>query len=156
MIREELLHPLFSHFPIVLFVLALLTKIIWVILRLLKNQHAPQFQYISKLIIYVAPFTYLISIYLGDFALDQIKSDFCDLHEVYKHEEVAYYALYCFLVVLALEAVSELKSKLKMILQAGTILFLILGNFYLFETAHLGAKLVYDMGAAVKVAPKCN
>lgn len=156
MIREELYHPLFSHFPIVMFFLALLTKVIGLSLHKLKKDFAKLFLSSSKLLIYTSPFVFLISIYLGDFALDQIKNEFCDLFQIYKHEEIAYYALYCFLVVLGLEAVSELKTKLKSILQIGVIIFLFIGNYFLFETAHSGATLVYDLGAAVKVAPKCN
>ncbi len=156
MLREELYHPMFSHFPIVMFALALITKLLSLILIKLEKESGEKFLFISKLLIYVTPFTFLITMYLGDFALDQIKNEFCDLHTVYKHEEVAYYALYSFLIVLAFEAISELKSKFKTLFQIGTLIFLMLGNFYLFKTAHSGARLVYDLGAAVKVAPKCK
>ncbi|ATH09339.1 hypothetical protein BIY24_15740 [Halobacteriovorax marinus] len=156
MIREELYHPMFSHFPIVMFALALITKLIGLSLLKLRPQAANYLLTTAKLLIYISPFLFLITIYLGDFALDQIKNQFCDLFQIYKHEEVAYYALYCFLVVLALEAVSELKHNFKIHMQVGALIFLFCGNYFLFKTAHSGALLVYDLGAAVKVAPKCN
>ena len=156
MLREELYHPMISHFPIVMFFLALVTKLVGLSLQKLNKDSAANILYISRLLMYTAPFTFLISMYLGDFALDQIKNDFCDLYIVYQHEEVAYYALYSFLLVLGFEAISEIKSKFKVLLQYASLLFLLVGNFYLFKTAHSGAGLVYDLGAAVKVAPKCN
>lgn len=156
MIRDELLHPMISHFPIAMFSLALLTKV----LELLSYTKFPDFSkklnFLSKSLIFTAPLFFLVTIYLGDIATEAIKSSFCDFYAISKHEELGYYALYFFIGSLVFESLSEVAKQRKILCYIGVVITLIGGNYFLFKTAHLGGKLVYEKGAAVKVAPKCN
>jgi uncharacterized membrane protein len=156
MIREELLHPMLAHFPLAMFALALFTKSFELILFKKFNDLSSKLSIISKFLIFSAPAFFLITIYLGDVATDIIKNNFCDLALISKHEDLSYYALYFFIGTLAFEALSEINKKFKMPLQVLVLLTLIFGNYFLFKAAHLGGELVYEKGAAVKVAPKCN
>lgn len=156
MIREELLHPVLSHFPIAMFSLALVTKLLELLLRKAKREFQLKLNFVSKFLIYLAPLFFLVSMYLGDSSFEIIKSEFCDLALVSKHEDLAYFALYFFLGTLIFESLSEFLKKFELLLQVGAFITLLFGNYYLFKTAHLGGELVYEKGAAVKVAPKCN
>lgn len=154
-IREELLHPMFLHFPIALFVLALLLKFSQLIC---PKQFKNTIIYISisnKVILTLAALTYLISIFLGDIALDAIKKNFCDLSAIYNHEQVAQNALYFFIGALLFEGVSSIEQIKKSKFYLTTInlivlTFLFAGNYTMVDAAHLGAQLVYEKGAAVK------
>jgi len=156
MIREELLHPVLSHFPIAMFSLALGTKLLELLLFKAKREFQKKLNFVSKFLIYLAPLFFLIAMFLGDSSLDIIKNEFCDLSLVSKHEDLSYWALYFFLGTLIFESLSEFLKKFEIFLQIGAFITLLFGNYFLFKTAHLGGELVYEKGAAVKVAPKCN
>lgn len=156
MIREELLHPIFAHFPIVMFALAVVAKSLEFFCYKAKRDLYYKFGFLSKFFIYSAPMAYLITIFLGDSALDIIKNDLCDLQLVTKHEEISYYALYAFLGALTLEVLKDVIKKYELLWQSAVLIALVVSNFYLFQSAHLGGQLVYEKGAAVTVAPKCN
>ena len=156
MIREELLHPMISHFPIVMFSLALFSKSLELLTFTKFSDFSKRLNFLSKSLIFTAPLFFLITIYLGDIATEIIKGDFCEYYLIAKHEEYGYYALYFFIGSLIFESLSEVFKNKRMLCHFVVLLTLIGGNYYIFKTAHLGAKLVYEKGAAVDVAPKCN
>jgi uncharacterized membrane protein len=156
MIREELLHPMISHFPIAMFSLALVTKSLELLTYSKYRDFSKKVNFLSKSLIFTAPLFFLITIYLGDIATEIIKSNFCESYLIPKHEELGYYALYFFIGSLIFESLSEVFKDKKIICNSIILLTLIGGNYFLFQTAHLGAKLVYEKGAAVNVAPKCD
>ena len=154
--REELYHPMFVHFPIVLFLLALVFKIAGMLIskypELKEKCHT-----FATFALYLTPLFYLISMYLGDAAFDKIKSNFCDLRAASLHEEMAKWALLAIIISLVLESLSHLekiKQKADLLMKALILVAMITGNFLIFKTAHSGGELVYEKGAAVKAAPQ--
>ncbi len=81
--------------------------------------------------------------------MEIIKNDFCHLIEIYHHEESAQNGLIVLIISLAVEVVSYFKFKkilsyLQVLVLAGLV-------YFLAETSHEGAMLVYERGAAVEV-----
>lgn len=152
--REELYHPLLAHFPIVLFVLALFFKG----LEIIFYKHidlSEKMNSFCRIVLFAAPFFYLVTMYLGDSALDIIKKDFCNLKSIYEHEEVAKTALFFIVPALILEGLSKieaLKKKWKLHLSLLILALLLMSNGFIFKAAHSGAMLVYENGAAVRGA----
>lgn len=91
--------------------------------------------------------SHLIVMFLGDMALDVVKQNACSITAIYQHEEKAYYALYCFAFALTDEFI---KVKWGEKFRVVTLISLLLGLYFLFETGHSGAQLVYEQGVAVK------
>jgi uncharacterized membrane protein len=154
--REELYHPMFVHFPIVLFLLALVFKIAVMFLskypELKEKCHC-----FATIALYSTPMFYLVSMYLGDASFDKIKTNFCDLRAITLHEEMAKWGLLAIILTLALESLShieKIKQKADLSMKALVLLMMIIGNFLIFKTAHSGGELVYEKGAAVKAAPQ--
>lgn len=156
LIRDELLHPMLAHFPIVMFTLALMVKSLEITSTYKFEAFSTKLNFVSKFLIFTAPLFYLLTIYLGDIANDAIKNEFCELTLISKHEELGYYALYFFIGALIFESLSEVLKKKRMLFNFAVLLSLIGSNYFIFKTAHSGAEMVYEKGAAVRVAPKCN
>jgi uncharacterized membrane protein len=158
-IREELLHPVFSHFPLALLPIALLLKCIEIYISYKASSHQKTLNLAFRFTLGAGLLSFLVTLYLGDSALDQIKNDFCQLSLISRHEDHAYWALPFFLVALALDPFTYFENfpkKLFPLSQIFLFLFMIGGNFYLFKTGHSGGELVYEHGAAVKAATqKC-
>ena len=154
MIREELLHAAFIHFPIAIFALALVAKLFEIILLMLGKKHAYELGVIVKGLLFVGPLFYLVSIYLGDMSFELIKADICNLTLVYEHEEMAEIPIPFFLLAIVFEVL--ILSKAKQILRwvkaihVFTLISLIIGNYFMFQAAHMGGELVYEYGTAVK------
>ena len=151
-IREALLHPMLVHFPIVLFILALGLKVVELFVM------SSVLPLIQRWVLGLGAMTYLLSLFLGDIAFDAIRSDFCHLTSVYRHEDLAHQAAYFFVSAIffeALTAVSFIKSNkiFSRSVQFLVFLMLLVGNGYMLRTAHLGAELVYEKGAAVRGYP---
>ena len=154
--REELYHPMLVHFPIVLFLLALVFKIASM---LLTKYPRPKENCLSfaTFALYLTPLFYLPTMYLGDASFDIIKSNFCDLRAVSLHEEMAKWTLLAIILTLVLESLShveKIKLKADLWIKYLVLLAMIIGNFLIFKTAHSGGELVYEKGAAVKAAPQ--
>lgn len=147
MLRAELLHPAFIHFPIVfLFLLPIFKG-----LSLGVKQKQKEFRYLYLASLCLGLITYFISIYLGDIALDAVKEDVCQFQRVHQHEDMAYYCLFSFLGALVLELLIESKKiPLIKLLNCLCLLVLLIGNYLLIKTAHLGGQLVYDHGIGTK------
>lgn len=160
--REELYHPMLAHFPIVLFLMILILKILVLTLALSDRSGdlSQKLNWFARILLVIAPLIYLVTLYLGDSALEIIKNDFCDLKSIYAHEEMAKQSLIFIILSLILEGVGQIekiKIKMEKPLMTLTVLILIAGNFLILKTAHSGAMLVYDKGAAVLSSPQaCN
>lgn len=149
--REELYHPMFAHFPIVFFVLALVFKTLE--LTYFKHKEfSEKMNFFCRIVLFTGPFLFLLTMYLGDSALDIIKKDFCQLKLLYDHEEMAKMALPWIILANGFEAVSKIEKvkHWRKIISGVTLVTLLLVNFQMWKAAHSGATLVYEYGAAVK------
>ena len=155
MIREELLHPISVHFPLVMFTLAMIIKALEISSFKWKKQLRENYSFCVKVLLFTAPMLYIISMFLGDSALEIITKDICDLTAAYRHESLSYNAMYAFCVALIFETltvIDRFTCKLLASFHFLVLTFLIVGNVYMFQSAHSGAMLVYEQGAAVKNA----
>ncbi len=151
-IREELLHPIMAHFPIALFVLALFTKMAQVFAMKFAKDQVQNLQVITRFLLFSAPLFFLVTLFLGDTSLDIVKNDLPNLTLAYKHEDTSYLALYFFLGAIFSEVIISIETiglGIKKAAHISVLLLLIIGNYYLMQTAHLGGMLVYEQGAAV-------
>lgn len=148
--RNELYHPLISHLPLVflgLFPIAALLGFLF------KDELKSHMLFLKHLFLYGGIFGLFISLFLGDMALDEVSSTVCQLNKVYHHEEQAYFMLYSSLVLLALEVLIFMKKEIKeafLVLPQILVGFVLL--FFVYQTGHSGAELVYEYGTAVKNA----
>ena len=154
MIREELLHPAFVHFPIVIFTLALIFKFIATCLFKNKSSIKFSFQLMTQVFIFVGPFTYVLSMYLGDISFDLLRESICNYPAVVNHEEAAQIPLYFFILAMLFEVLNTYKSSWshtrKNIVSFIIIINLLIGNIYMFKSASLGGELVYKYGTGVE------
>ncbi len=145
--REELYHPLLSHFPIALLTLAPFFFFFNATLgKKLSTQNKYALDMAFKFSLWAGLLLFLIVLYLGDIALDAVKHDACSLFAISDHEDQAYYALWCFLLALPDEFLKQKWGEKSKIL---TLFLLSLGLWFLFKTGHSGAELVYDYGTGV-------
>lgn len=160
MIREELLHTAASHFPIALLVLVLFTKIAELIVTRRYKNLGDHLNIISKFLLILGSVMLIPSLFLGDMAFDIVKKDICNLITAYRHEDMAHNTLIVFIVAIVLEtclSMKDIKKNFILPLKVSLVAALILGNYFLFQTAHLGGDLVYTEGAGVlRVLKKCD
>lgn len=151
-IREELLHPIVSHFPIALLSMALILKIAIYISMTKKYDFKKNLTFTYNFCLITGLIFFITNLFIGDIALEAIKSDLCNLTLAYQHEDMAHTTLILFIIIVSFEVLSLVieKTIFKNILSSLAALLLIVGNFYLFKTAHQGGQLVYEYGAAVK------
>lgn len=145
-IRVEQLHPLFIHFPIVFLILAPILKLTGILIK--KYQRELRFTYLVSLCLGLIGL--LVSLYFGDIAFAQIKSEVCQFQLVHRHEDLAYYCVFAFVIALLFELLVQIWSKEFMSYLA--FLPLIIGQYFLIETSHLGAKMVYDHAIGTKAS----
>jgi len=158
--REELLHPAASHFPIALLVLLMFTKTAQFFVTEKYSELKKNLQVISKFLLVTGTCFLLPAIFLGDMALDIVKNHLCEITAAYEHEEYAKITLIIFIIAIVLDTlplVPQVPTKLKRPLNVALLMTIFIGNFYLFETAEHGAELVYEQGAGVKGhIPRCD
>lgn len=143
MLRQELIHPMLSHFPIALLILAPFLQFIYLIT---KNEKA---QFLKMFCLYSGAIFYFISLFTGDDAMEIVKNNFCHLIEIYRHEETAQNGLIVLIIALAIEVGSYFKFQ--KILSWVQLLVLATLVYVIAETSHQGAMLVYKRGAAVEI-----
>lgn len=156
--RSEIIHPMVSHFPIVLFSLY---PFILGASFLVKNHDKGRWQELfhscSKLLLYLGLLFHFISMYLGDMALDQISHSLCKLQLVYDHEHYAKLVLLSFLAVVGLDVYENIKLNLTpKPVKYFKLLVSIVGFFYIIQTGHSGATMVYEYGAGVNIPATCK
>jgi uncharacterized membrane protein len=145
MLREELFHPLFAHFPI-----ALLSLTPFLFLPRFSNKEdiVKKSDLLFKTNLYLGLVFYLIVLFLGDLSLEIIKNSLSSLQAAYHHEDMAYYTLYIFIAVVASDTI-YLNFKDKHWIKYITFILCLFGVYFLVLAAHSGATLVYDQGAGV-------
>ncbi len=159
--RTELFHPLSVHFPIAFIVLFIVIKIATLFVKDEIVKKIGNFFYQASLI------TSLIltgaSLYLGDSAAEIVKNKICQMSKIDQHEDFSKLLLLVLILLLAVEILFTFlkdhwkNANLKTIRILHVFLVLILffaTGFFLFKTAHTGAALVYEQGAAVLNHPK--
>ncbi|MEX2572636.1 MAG: DUF2231 domain-containing protein [Balneolaceae bacterium] len=149
--RTELWHPVSVHFPIVLLLGAGLLS---VLRHFAGSKHARFIHKMSGVFLYTGSVTIWISIYTGTLADSIVTRDLCDPTILEAHENAAFTLGYLFTAASLIDLIdfipSEQFKKLKHPLKGWLVtLLLVGGGFYLMYTAHLGARLVYQQGAAV-------
>ena len=157
MIREELLHPAISHFPLALLVLVFFTKTAQLFVTEKYPELNKNLQVISKFLLLTGSAFLLPSLFLGDMAFDVLKQDVCDLVAVYRHEDMAHYALVTFIIAIVFDTLSyinQIAKKFKPLINVLLILTIGVGNYFLLKTAHMGGDLVYEQGVGVRAVTK--
>lgn len=159
--KQELIHPILVHFPIVFTVTAIISFFISVFLKWKKSQNTFVAQ-IAQLSLYLAIGFMGAALFTGDFAEDIVRRNLCDIRVLHEHEDNAYITLYLLLTALLVDLVPRFwknqKKSLLMIFLVIQAALLFTANIYLVLTAHLGGKLVYEQAAGVQIsAPiKCT
>jgi len=149
--RTELWHPMVVHFPIVLLLGAAALRIISLFL---VEEKKAFFKNTSRLSLYIGVITAWIAIYTGSLADGIVVRELCDPTVLEDHENAAFTLGYIFTAAVLFDALdfiprnkfSFLKKPFKEWIVIGLLLT---GTVYLGYTAHLGASLVYQQGAAV-------
>jgi len=146
MIRQELIHPVISHFPIVL-----LTLLPCAYLCHLKSDKKESL-YLYRACLYIGSLFFFMSLFTGDESLEIIKPNFCHLLDVYRHDDSAHDALIALIIVLFCDAsfYIEKLQRFKKIVKVLMLLVSFTLSALIARTAHQGAMLVYEKGAAVK------
>ena len=146
-LRPELSHPLFVHFPIAFTVC---TFVFFAVTLISKNEWCEK---ASRIFLYGALLSLGFALFTGDFAEDVVKSKLCSLQMFEEHEEHAYQTLYILLAALLVDLgilwSKKKKESITMYLRGLLFLVLLAANGSLILTAHHGAELVYEQGAAV-------
>ena len=95
----------------------------------------------------------LVSLYTGNIEDGKVSRALCDPTVLKNHENFAYYTVYIFTTVFVLWSIKifEFVKKLKIILVSGLIVLNLAGIGSLVYIGHLGASLVYEQAASVKV-----
>jgi len=150
--RTELWHPMIVHFPIVLLPGA---AVLCLVSLFFTGDHQSFLKKASRLSLWLGVVTAWIAIYTGSLADAIVVRDLCDPTVLEDHENAAYTIGIIFTVAVFLDfaTLSFLKDRLpvKKIVEWGIIVLLLIGSGYVGYTAHLGATLVYQQGAAVYV-----
>lgn len=152
MIREELLHPALSHFPIACLVLVVFTKLTQLIVIKKYPELEQNLTFTHRFLLLIGCAMLLPTMFLGDMALDIVKGNLCNLVKAYQHEELGQITLIIFIIALAGEVLiisEKIKRNLIYFVHIFVFGFILLGNTYLFQTAHTGANLVYEQGAGL-------
>ena len=157
--RVELFHPLVVHFPVALLMTA---TGIWFLAIVAdgfqRDAFAKSMRRGSCLLMGLGLIAGLVALKTGELAEDTVNQIICDPTITKDHEEWADWAMVIFSSGLAAAAGAELisligrfKSSLNPIRTIASLGF-IAGIACLTWTGHLGGKLVYEQGAAVKNA----
>src|SRR5690606_37896563 len=145
--RTEVWHPLSVHFPIALLSIAS----IFILLSFFsKNSFWSKS---GSLLLIMGTLAAWISIFTGDLADGVVSRNICDPTVLKEHENAAYLMAYLFSAAAILDIFSKINGfPLKEnYIRIPVLLLLIVANFKLVETGHLGASLVYQQAAGVHV-----
>lgn len=158
MIQEELIHPMISHFSIACLILIFFTKLAQIFHLEKSKMRQHQLQFTHHFLLFIGSLMLIPTLFLGDMAFDIVKKNLCYLTEAYQHEEMAHQCLYIFIFIMILELGFKIdlitsclsKNSYMKYYHFIILIFIILGNYYLIKTAHLGSNLVYKQGAGVQ------
>jgi uncharacterized membrane protein len=151
--RSELIHPMLAHFPLALLGVY---PFVYTSQFFFKNPIKDRLEWGARGLLYLGIVLYMVTLYLGDMALEIVTPKLCQLSLAYDHETWGYYGLYSWGLVLVLDISNliGLEKKLSWIkfLPVGKAFFSFLALLTLYQAGHSGAGLVYEFGAAVKNA----
>ncbi|RDV37292.1 hypothetical protein DV096_15045 [Bradymonadaceae bacterium TMQ3] len=148
--RVELWHPLVVHLPIGVLIFGVLA---W-LAGAMTNPGGPRgfLRPAARLALSVGTAGAWLAVYTGDLADAEVVRTLCDPTVVERHENLAWICAITFTVATVLEfvrGVTGLSRGLRLALRVVIALGLCLGIALLGYVGHLGAKLVYQQGAAV-------
>jgi len=151
--RTELWHPMLVHFPIVLLLGAAVLRSLT---PLLSENNASFFNRASRLCLVIGVITAWITVYTGSLADSIVVRELCDPTVLERHENGGYTIAVLFSIAAVLDLgvirfLPEQKQLVKKFTEWTVIVLLLAGSGYVAYTAHLGASLVYQQGAAVHV-----
>ena len=143
--RPEIWHPLTVHLPLVALLLATLFKCV----ELFYTKKGWKLAGSTLLILGVIGVWG--AIYTGNLADAGVSRNICDPTVLKAHENAAYTAAYIFTTALLFDVFSYfnllvLGPKISFII---TVVLLVTGSYFLIQTGHKGAQLVYQQGAGV-------
>ncbi len=148
--RIEVLHPMVVHFPIALLATGTLA---WLVGRCVSEHGSWSFFVpAGRLALAAGTIGLWGAVYTGDLADAEVVRSLCDPTVVERHEEWAYWVGYLFTGALSVDIglahieISDFSRRLASILVA---IAFVTGSGLLVYVGHLGAKLVYEQGAAV-------
>ena len=150
--REELVHPLFVHFPIALLILG---SILLLIARTpIFTNTKDKLLFSSRSLIVIGSLFSWITVYTGTLADSVVGREVCDPTVLEDHERYGYYVAILFSIVSVLEIgfnfiKSMFNTNWTKILKVLSLLLAIGGSVLLGYEAHLGGKLVYQQAAGV-------
>jgi len=150
--REELVHPLFVHFPIALLVIGSILLVLARTSLLIKAKNNLLFS--SRLLFVTGSLFSWITVYTGTLADSVVGREICDPTILEDHERYGYYVAILFSVVSVFEigfnfVKPKLKASLFRFFRMLSLLLAIGGTVFLGYQAHLGGKLVYQQAAGV-------
>mgnify|MGYP000367841337 CR=1 FL=1 len=151
--RTELWHPMVVHFPIVLLLGAAVLRSLT---PFLSENNASFFKRASRLCLVIGVITAWITVYTGSLADSIVVRELCDPTVLERHENGGYTIAVLFSIAAVLDLgvirfLPEQKHLVKKFTEWTVIVLLLAGSGYVAYTAHLGASLVYQQGAAVHV-----
>ncbi|NBQ53058.1 MAG: hypothetical protein EBU49_05695 [Proteobacteria bacterium] len=157
--RVELFHPLVVHFPVALLMTA---TAIWFFAYVADGFHRDDFAKLvrrgSCLLMGLGLMAGLVALKTGELAEDTVNQIICDPTITKDHEDWADWAMVIFSSGLAAAAGAEFISMIRRFrtslapMRTIASLGFFAGAACLTWTGHLGGKLVYEQGAAVKNA----
>ena len=147
------LHPVFVHFPIVIFLL----YIIFEALGLFREQYSN----IALILLLLGVVAGTAAVFTGNQAAEVlIKASqigkVIPKELIEEHENYATITLWFYFVLAALRIYLTVKKKFGKKMKAVILLLGILGYFFVYQTGKRGGKLVYDFGAGTKVINQIN
>lgn len=151
-------HPMVVHFPIVLLLGAAFLRLLS---RFLKGDNRSFLLKTSRLCLLIGLIAGWIAVYTGTLADAIVVRELCDPTILEDHENAGYTlgVLFTIAAFIDLVKVKLLKGKQTVLkfTEWSIILLLLTGAGYVGYTAHLGANLVYQQGAAVfEPSAGCN
>ncbi|MGM0459783.1 MAG: DUF2231 domain-containing protein [Bacteroidota bacterium] len=149
--RTELWHVMLVHFPIVLLPGAALLR---VLSRFITDKHSGFLLKASRLSLVVGVIFAWIAVYTGSLADSIVVRDLCDPTVLEDHENSGYtvgvlFTIAALIDIGAMKFLAGRKRLVKKLTEWIVLLILLAGSGYVAYTAHLGASMVYQQGAAV-------
>ncbi|KAF0094621.1 MAG: hypothetical protein E1N59_1625 [Puniceicoccaceae bacterium 5H] len=146
--RTELWHPLSVHLPVALLTVAGLLALVTPTLGRYVGGKGLKFSY--SLLLWLGLATFWVAFYTGQMAYSIEVRRICDPGVLKEHLRWAYIAGAIFSSAAVFDLAQVLlKRRLHLILLGASYLCSFVGAFSLGYLGHLGAKLVYQQGAAV-------